>query len=168
MADNNQLQDYKQLLESKWQELEQRERVMLSVGGVLVILILFYSFVWSPMRQSIYNYHALLPNKRADLMWMQSQADNYKKTKQTSRTSNKPLLTIIEETAQQAGLREQIQQMSPGDNNNEVRVWLSETSFDEWVKWIDSLSRQHGVSINTANIQKDEEKLVDIRVSFGR
>ena len=163
-----QIQDIKQQLSAKWQTLEQRERITLSIGAVFVFIILAYSFIWAPMQQSIQEHRALLPGKRADLIWMQQQAENYKNNKQKISVSDKPLLTIIEETAQQAGLRKQIQQMSPGGTQNEVKVWLSEASFDEWIEWVDSLSKQHGVSVIATNVQQAEEKLVDIRVSFGK
>lgn len=158
----------KQQLAAKWQTLEQRERLTLMIGSIFVLIIIVYSFIWAPMQQSIHKHHDLLPAKRADLVWMQQQAENYKSNKQITKVSDKPLLTIIEETAQQAGLREQIQQMSPGDNPNEVKVSLSETSFDDWIKWVDSLNKQYGVSVTAASIQREEEKRVDIRVSFGR
>lgn len=165
---SDQISKLKEEVTGKWQALDQRERITLIVGSILVLIMVIYSLAWAPMRESINDYRALLPGKRADLVWMQNQAESYKKNKSAKKVSDKPLLTIIEETAQKANLREQIQQMSPGESQNEVKVWLSVASFDEWIRWVDVLSKQHAVIVTAARIQQQEEKLVDIRVSFGR
>ena len=53
-----------------WLELEERERLILGVGGIAVVLILFYALVWQPWHKSIDSMKESIQPLRSDLVWV--------------------------------------------------------------------------------------------------
>ena len=154
-----------------WNNLQARERSIVSVGGGLLMLMVLYLFIWEPWHQAISQYRESLPQKRADLQWMKAQADlasRFKGIKTSDETSGQPLLTVVESTAQQAGLRNNIKQMTPGDKPGEVKVWLSQISFDKWLLWSETIKNNEAIEVESADIQQLELGFVEVRATLLR
>lgn len=158
-------------IKATWNNLQQSERNIITWGGLALSVMLLYFYVWEPWHNAINQYKQTLPAKRADLQWMQSQAQLAGQLKGTAGPINQnraPLLTIVERTAQQRGLRKNIKQMSPGDQPGEVRVWLSAVNFDLWLQWVEELKNKEGIEVQSANVQSTEPGLVEIRATYSR
>ncbi len=158
-----------------WSQLESRERMIVSIGSIIVVLILFYALILQPWHRAISHMEQVLPNKRTDLVWMREQAKflsdgSIKRTTNQVKGGNQSLLSILEQTARQNNVRQSIQQMVPGRNANEVSVVLEQANFNQWVRWIDALFIQYGVNITQLTAEKtdDEPNIADIRVTFDR
>jgi len=153
-----------------WQGLGFRERVTLSGGTVIVVLILVFVFVWQPWQQHISQLRISVPDKQQTLTWMKREAATVNpllaKRRQATQTESIPVLTVIEETARAANLRNVIRRVQPAPDNN-VRVWLSGADFDTWLKWVELL-RTRGVEVSAAVINRSERNTVSIRVVFRR
>jgi general secretion pathway protein M len=158
-------------LMTRWNEISERDRLVLGVGGVLVLSILVYTFMWEPWHTGLDRLSVQLPVKRMAHKRISEQAEiavNF-----TGRDGNmaeidrKPLLTIVEDTARRAKLRDVIRQMTPGEEEGQVRIWLSGATFDNWLAWVDTLGRNHGVDVITATVQRSDDDKVDIRATLG-
>ena len=155
-----------------WSNLQPRERSILSIGAALLVLMLLYLFIWEPWHQAIAKYREVLPQKRADLQWMKSQGDLASRLKGVKKPgdggSGQPLLTVVERTAQKSGLRTNIKQMTPGDNSGEVKIWLSQVSFDKWLQWAESIKNNEAIEVKSADIQQLEPGKVEVRATLLR
>ncbi len=113
---------------------------------------------------------------RVNSVWMEQRVADMAKggstesRKRAVRGAGQSLLSVVEQTANQAGLRSAIQQMVPNQDNGNVRVVLESADFNKWVQWIDNLYKNYGVDISQINAEKEDEKpnLVEIRVTFIR
>ncbi|MDH3375730.1 MAG: type II secretion system protein M [Gammaproteobacteria bacterium] len=155
-----------------WFGLRARERLILVGGACLALAILAFVYIWQPWHRELVHLRDSLPDKRETLSWMQQQAELAKPllAKRTgaasSSTQTIPVLTVIEQTANRVKLRTAIRRMQPG-TENDVKVWLSDASFDTWVRWVEVL-RQNGIEVASAVINRADNNKVSIRVVFQR
>jgi len=84
--------------------------------------------------------------------------------------ADESLLAVIEQTAKAHKLQKSIQQMVPGRSTQEVSVVLEEADFNQWVRWVDALSKQYAVNIKQLSAERDDERanIAEIRVTFER
>jgi len=159
-------------LKKYWLNLQARERSIISIGATLLILMLLYLYVWEPWHKAIEKYREELPQKRADLQWMKAQGDLASRLKGIKKPDNsasgQPLLTVVERTAQQAGLRTNIKQMTPGDKPGEVKIWLSQISFDKWLLWAEKIKNNEAIEVKSADIQQVDLGTVEVRATLLR
>ena len=158
-----------------WFGLELRERWILGLGALVVSLILFYALVWQPWHKAIDSMNEQLPALRTDLQWMRQQAEVVKnggviKAKSNIKGGNESLLSILEKTARASKLDKSIQEITPGQNNQEVRVVLEEASFNQWVSWIDLLYKDYLITVKQVTAERDDDTpdIAEFRGTFER
>jgi type II secretory pathway component PulM len=154
-----------------WRSLSSREQSFLAVGGLAAAAIMAYVLAWEPWHHELQQLRERVPAERASAAWMTQEANGLRpllaQQKKSKTGTNVPLLTVIEETARQAGLRDAIRQMQPGEGD-EVKVWLQDVYFDPWVKWIDTLSRQ-GIAVSSVSITRSQQpNMVNVRATLQR
>lgn len=144
-----------------WLEgLESRERLMLIAGIVLLALLLFYAMVLAPLRSG---YHALQENvsgQRATAVWMQESAQTIQRLRGSSGAAAKglggrSLLAVTDSTARAGGLGSALKRVEP-EGGNSVRVWLEGAPFDILIRWLGTLSTQHGVAADSVTLERNE------------
>ncbi len=158
-----------------WASLETRERTVLLWGTVVVAFILFYALLWQPWQNALNFMENSVQSMRENSVWMQQRAQDMKfgnsaVSRQPRRGAEQSLLSVIEQTANQADVNGAIQQIVPNQENGEVRVVLEDVDFNQWVRWIDNLYKNYSVNITQINAEKDDEKpnLAEIRLTFIR
>ncbi len=158
-----------------WFGLQPRERLVLSLGVVVVTLILLYAFLFKPWHRALSNMEARLPSLRTGVVWMRQQSEVLKASGGNipvaqQKGAEQSLLSIVELTARNAQLKQAIQQLIPAQNGTEVRVVLEEANFNQWLLWIDELYKQYGVDIKQVTAERDEDRpnIAEIRVTFLR
>jgi general secretion pathway protein M len=151
-----------------WQSLNSRERAVVTAGVLVSAIVILYVLVWEPWQKELKRLRDDIPDQRATLAWMQVQLAELgpllKQDTANGAAQSAPLPTILENTARATGMRDQIRQMQPGENQ-EVRIWLQEVYFDNWLKWVEVLKRQR-VAISAVTVNKSQEAdKVNIRMS---
>lgn len=151
--------------------LSARERLIVILGGAAALLILLYTLVWQPWQAELERLRAQVPEKQQDLAWMQAQAARVEsmteRPERETPDSDLPLLTLVERSANDVDMREVITRMTPGDEPNQVRVWIDDVAFDRWLLWVGELNRS-GIAVAEANIDRAGENLVGIRTTLQR
>jgi type II secretory pathway component PulM len=153
---------------SFWTGLNPRERLLLGWGLFALIATILYVFILEPRYQRLSVLRLQVPTKQSDLAWMQAQVESNAALKSGVKNAlsaeRLPLLTIVEKTSTQSGLRKKISRMQPAQNGA-VRVWFNEVQFNPWINWLDVL-RDQGVSVDAASISRESEGVVNIRVTL--
>lgn len=142
------------------EKLESRERLMLFAGVVLLALLLLYVLVLSPLGSG---YHALqksVAEQRETVVWMQGSAQTIQRLRSSSGAAAKglggrSLLAVTDSTARAGGLGPALKRVEP-EGSNSVRVWLEGAPFDVLIKWLGTLSTQHGVDADTVTLERIE------------
>lgn len=162
-------------VQHQWQSLQDRERLILIIGSFIVALILFYSLILFPWHRALNEMGARLPTLRTNIEWMRVHSDalsngEIRNQNPDYKGQNQSLLSVIEQTASRAQVRETIQQMVPTQNGQEIRVVLEEAEFSKWLNWVDVLYKQYGVTVLQVIAEKEDERpnIAEIRVTFTR
>jgi len=158
-----------------WAGLQPRERTILSLGAIIVSLILVVAFVIQPWQKAMGHMESALPDLRKNLVWMRQQSDAIKngsvnRNGPKLQGQGQSLLSVVEQTSNRAGISKAIQQMTPAQNNTEVRVVLDGANFNQWLVWVDGLHKRYGVDIKQVSAERDDEEpnIAEIRVTFIR
>ena len=141
-------------LKNHFNELPARDQRILRYSAVIVGLLLFWLFVVDPVHSSHENAEQRLRSAQEAYAVAQRQASDLKAAASGSSTSNSgSLLTQVESSAQQQGLRNALQRLQPtGDNR--IQVSLEGASYEQLMQWLSSLRRQ-GVRAQRVDIQQD-------------
>lgn len=151
--------------------LSTREQVVLVGGGVLALVVVLYTLAWRPWQEELNRLRIRVPEEEQTLAWMRTQAARVQSLKKSSNTAAEqtglPLLTLVERSANEVEIRKAITRMSPGDKDNQVRVWMDKADFDLWLRWLKALQAA-GIEVADANIDRASENKVNIRATLQR
>lgn len=151
---------------TRWRSLQPRERLAIGIGAPLVALMFVYGLLWVPLQNELARLRASVPQARVQLLQMRSQAQEIVRLRTRARdaTASSSLLTLLERSAQEQGLRQYITRMEP-EGQTAVRVWLDAVAFNTLVAWLAGLQGQDGVHTDNASISgRAEPGLVDARL----
>lgn len=128
----------------------ERERRMLAIGAVALVLILVFAII-VPLDRSVAHAKTRLTQKRADLAWMQGVAPEI--AGHLPLSSGESLILIVDRSARESGLEKALAGSEPGGQNS-LSVRLEKASFDKLVAWLGRIAQQNGVVVDSATIEK--------------
>lgn len=152
-------------------KLEPKERMMLAVGGVLLVLLLIYVLVLAPIRSAYQSLKLGVAEQRETIAWMQGSAQTIERLMRSSGSASqglggRSLLAVTDSTARAGGLGATLKRVEP-EGSNSVRVWLDGAPFDVLIKWLGMLGTQHGVDVNSVTLERsDAAGLVNARLTL--
>ena len=152
-------------------KLEPKERLMLAVGGVVLMLLLIYVLVLAPIRSAYQLLKSGVAEQRETVAWMQGSARKIERLRSSGGSASqglggRSLLAVTDSTARAAGLGAALKRVEP-EGGNSVRVWLDNAPFDVLIKWLGTLSMRHGVDANSVTLERNESAgLVNARLTL--
>lgn len=160
------------MLDRYRKNLTTRESRVLSVGIVLFVLILLVFLVWLPMHEKLERTRRQVDTIISDFIWMQQQVPLIKslKSKPASQSpaGNLSLLTLIDQTATRSKVRRYVKQIQPGKEPDSAKVWFDKVSFENWLRWLDSVTAK-GVVVESVSITRSTvQPAVNIRMDVAR
>ncbi|MGB5707934.1 MAG: type II secretion system protein GspM, partial [Arenicellales bacterium] len=60
-----------------WRNLNQRERMLVSLGVPVLMVIMFYLYLWQPVAEDIDRLRIKVPENNATLAWMHHQLSSF-------------------------------------------------------------------------------------------
>ncbi len=140
-----------------WRGLQMRERIVVAIAGVLMLLLGFHSLVWEPWQQAGADLADGIEQAEDDLNWMREAVTRLpqagKATVAVAARGN--LVTRMNRLISQAGLRQQMKQMKPAAEK-EVRLRFEKAGFDPLLKLLGQIQSQ-GLEIRELRILPAEE-----------
>ena len=137
--------------------LEQREKIVLSAGAVLVVLIVAWAFIWAPLRSgageredSLAEQHEMLATlQRARVLGGSTPSG-------VAAAATQSLVLLVDQTHRAHGLTGTLSRNQP-DGTDGIRVTFQAASFDSLVSWLVALQRSYGVAVESANFDGTRE-----------
>jgi len=144
-----------QQLLAKFMALQARERLMVAVGGALVLLVAIYSLGLAPLHKAVNERDARVTKKQDDLAWMQSVVAQLQSLGATQPANNnaESLVVVIANTASRANVANALTGQTPNGANS-VRVRLEGVQFDALVVWLGALQKEYGIYVEAADISR--------------
>lgn len=155
-----------------WENLGARERGLIVVGTVLVMMLLSYVLAWEPLRNSDRRLRQSVAERRADLAWMRQAAEEIKRLGGAGAArpvaDNRSLLTLVDQTARAAGLGTALKRVAP-QGDDKLSAQLDGAEFDKLIPWLSALERDQAIAIISLNVDRtDAPALVNARIVLGR
>jgi general secretion pathway protein M len=138
-----------------FESLAQRERLFVSAGGVVLLVVLIYALVWLPLdkgQQSMSASIATWERSLADLQPLSSlQLGNSINGLAAGANSPQTPVVIVDQTLRARGLDNSLKRSQPTTTNG-IRVEFENIAFDDLVLWLGDLSTQFGMHVTTGSM----------------
>lgn len=142
----------------RWFEsLAPRERVMVSLAAVVVVLAVFYSAVWGPLNKGVSRLSQQVQQQQQLAAWLNETAPRIRALRSAAHQRspedlNQALLTVIDKTSKAAGLGDRVKRIQP-QGNESVQVWVEHVSFNDMLDWLYRLQNRYGVDIQSLSVE---------------
>lgn len=134
--------------------LEDRERLFVSIGALIIAVALIYGFAWVPLDKkhteattSVGDWQRSL----AELRPLKGAATQPGRGSSPSNTSQQAPIIIVDQTLRSRGL-EQYRKRSQPTSSNGIRVEFENVAFDELVIWLGDLSEQYKMTVQAGSL----------------
>jgi type II secretory pathway component PulM len=153
---------------SRWDGLQTREQHILRYGAVALGLLLFYLLIVDPVHTSRDTAEQRLRSAQEAYSVAQRQAADLRASASNPETqASGSLLTQVESSAQQEGLRSALKRLQPS-GDNQIQVNLEGASYDQLIQWLSTLHQQ-GVRAERVDIQLDRTtELLGVQLLLAR
>lgn len=136
-----------------FRNLGERERIMVLLGAVIVAILLMLAIVL-PLNRNIAQARQRVTVKQNDLSFIQSAAPQLASAGPgpTTLASNENLVVLIDSSAREGGLGKSLSSTQP-TGDKALRVRFDRAPFDGLVAWLARISQNHGIRVETAEIE---------------
>ena len=145
----------KQMWNEFWQARNPRERMLLSYGGVFLLLALLYGLAWRPISDGRKKLAQSLPQLRADASQVRLSASEITGLKANTGAALGDVRQSVESALQAANLRDKVSAVDRIDNQR-VRVTLSGIAFDGLLTLLENAQSQQRLRVESLQIQAAE------------
>jgi general secretion pathway protein M len=146
--------------------LQDRERRMVGIGGVLVVVLVLVFGILVPVQAALSGARHAVETKRDDLAWMRSNAAEVRAAgNQVPADTGEAPVVLVDRIGREAGLGEALRGTQP--SNNGARVQLEGASFDTMIEWIASLDQRYGFAVDAITVDRaGKPGLVNASITF--
>ena len=138
-----------------FEQLERRERLLVSIAGALGVFALIVMLGVRPIMNQSKRGHERVADKRellAELTEVAARLGPQRGAAPTNVSStSQSLVLVIDQSTRSAGLAQYLKRNQP-DGTSSIRLRFENAPFDTLVAWLQGLQNQHGISVTTANI----------------
>lgn len=140
-----------------WAGLAPRERRILVLGAVALGLILAWVAVWEPLLQGRSALRSDVARLSAEAVWMEQVADDVRRRARLEQRApalpgaGGSVLTLIEVSANAAGLRSALTRVQPEDEG--ARLIMDAVGFDALMGWLAELEQRQGLRVSELMIE---------------
>ncbi len=149
-------------LQSYWQGLSERDRSMLSVGGVVVLIYLFYLLIYSPLISAVEMKSKQWVERKETLQWMQTQL----KVPKTQPSKDVNLLPVLSTQLKQTSFTRfpyQLQQTGA----HTLQLSFENVPYIEFMSWLQKLGKEYTVTIVDLTVTRTKTPgLVKLQLVF--
>lgn len=138
-----------------YSKLADRERRFVNLGAIAAGVLVLLGVVL-PLNRGISLARQRVATKQVDLAFIQQATPELQAAGPAASASGASLVVLIDSSARESGLGKSLSSSEPtGDGG--LRIRLERAPFDGLVAWLARISQQHGVRVETAEIEQAGE-----------
>lgn len=152
------LKEYYNQARRRYWLMPAHERMVVNALAAAVAAVLMFLLVINPALKSRAQAEVQLNAKRTVLQWVK---DNEERAIAASRTgssqapkSGQSLMAVVTSSSSQMGLA--LKRYEP-EGDDKLRVWLEDQSFNKTIRWLDTLQKQHGMTVVNVSVDAGKE-----------
>lgn len=146
-----------QAIKNWWENLLDRERQLITAGGIVVGILFIYGVIWNPLADAVQDRQTQVTTQQQLLQYLQRAAHRVQQFKaagiQVGAASDANLLSLIEETLSQQTLSGFLKQVNQ-PKKNEVVLTFENVPFDKLMQWAQTLNTTHGATITQLSAKR--------------
>lgn len=155
-----------------WDGLQQRERLMVGVGGSLLALLMLYLLVLEPAVMALEGMRERVDQQKELQLWMRDSQVRIRALEANQRTApvrdNRSLFTVIDQEIRRHNLGTSLTSLEPS-GTDQVSLGFDAVPFDQLVYWLDQMETQGVALIDSLAISRGEEPgKVEARLTLRR
>ncbi len=155
-------------LRAWWSSLADRERRVLSAGGVALVLIVLYAGVWDPLSGARHRRETELQAARAMASQLETLAAAAPRAGGAPAGAGQSLLAVIDQSRKSSSITKPPSRLQP-EGDDTVRIWLEDVPFEGLLRWLGELQTRYGVRVDSAEIERESGPgLVNARLTLVR
>ena len=143
-----------------WENLLDRERQMVLIGGIAVGIIFIYAAIWSPLSDAVEDNKTRFVSQQKLLQYLKKSAATIAQLKsagiEVSAGASSDLLSTAEQTLSQDELSMYLKQVQQ-PKATQVQLNFEGIPFDKFMVWLQTLSTTHGAHVNQLTATKLSE-----------
>lgn len=155
--------------EAWFDTLQPRERIIVAVGTVFVVIALVYGALWLPLAHARATAEQRLQDARALAVQLErAGASAHAHPGAHPPGGGDSLLTVVDQASRTPELGKAPTRLQP-DGDSSVRVWFENVPFDNLVRWMGTLEARYGLQVTAVDVERqDAPGTVNARLSVGR
>ncbi|PKF51404.1 type II secretion system protein M [Enterovibrio nigricans] len=153
-----------------WQHLSRREQRLLTVAMVALVLASLYWGVISPLQARAELAKQQLANEKSLLTWVNSKGAEIEALRSVSGSGGQVSALPLNQSVTSSVKRFNLEILRLQPQREELQVWLKPMPFNSLLRWLDFLSKTHGVEVKFIDLGKtDTQGMVEVkRLQLGR
>ena len=157
---------------SWWNARNAREKLLIGLGGIVLLALMYYSLILEPLRNGITQKQQRVENELQLAGWLLAVAPEVQSMQRVPGKNavqgGGSLLSVVDKTSKAAGLGKSVTRLQP-EGDDEVRAWLESAPFNETLRWLRTLESSYGVEITELSFNRNNEAgLIKARLIFKR
>ncbi len=141
-------------------DLAEREKIIVAVGGVFVVILLFYTVLWSPLNTRVDNLGQQISSNQSLLNWLGHAKIRILGLAQNARNGQREKVTnimvTVEHSLAEAKLAKYLKAVSQ-PQANQVQITLNAVPFDKLVDWISALTKHYKIKVSQFQASKGDK-----------
>jgi general secretion pathway protein M len=135
------------------EQLSERDRLMLTVGGVVCFFYLFYAACYNPLTNAVEKRAQQIVEEKATLAWMTQVKPLAHAQKNIETLSSAQLLTALSTQLQSASFHHFTYQLQQA-GTHEIQLSFDEVPYEAYMTWLLSMNERYAFSIKQLNIER--------------
>ncbi|WP_223670693.1 type II secretion system protein GspM [Kangiella shandongensis] len=146
--------------------LNQRERSMVTVLGIMMIILILFIAVVMPLRTYLSDLNQSVATAKEDLPIIASKVQALQARSGSSQvTTSRSLNQLITTSSKRYNLK--FSRIEERKRNEEIQVRLDDVEFDQLLRWAAQLEQQQGLVIDTLRVSDTGTiGMVDASIKF--
>lgn len=138
-----------------WNNLALREKQLVSIGGIFLVLFLIYFFLWSPLNQKVASLRSQIRQNQDLLAWMKDTDKEIQSLEKTSapkpNRSGGSLLSLVQKQVEHSSLSGSLSQLHQVESDS-VQLTFKKVDFDKLIAWLIEVTQQEGLVITQLTV----------------
>ena len=152
--------------------MEKRERHMVIVASIIVIITLLYAVIWEPVFSELDNQRQRYQSQHQFLVWMKEKTRDIKSLQSsgahsTDRFNKLSISSLVERSAQSMGIKAFIKKQT--SDKKGVKIELEQADFDRIILWLNDMQQKYAIQTSSIKIEKqDKPGTASVHVTLER
>lgn len=147
-----------------FEQLNDRERVLLMLASALLVVYLLYAILYSPLASKVAQKKLLLVEQQQVLQWMQAQSLQFKNLKKKQKLGSDEVLSVISEMIKKSNLNNFPYQLEQ-TNSDDIQLIFDEVPYIYFIAWLKDFVNTYAISVKQLSINnKSTQGMVDVKI----